>query len=95
MTDSRLTHFLKHFPAQYLLMALFVLVLIYYVNTQDQFFQRVMDTVLGALLGILTGRWTQPTQSANTESGDVNVMAETPLNGIEPKVEGLDLKGRE
>ena len=88
MTDSKSLHFLKHFPAQYILTALFILVLFFYIQTDNQFFQRVIDTILGALLGILTGKWTQPNTPNNnaiTGSGDINV---TP---IEPEIKEENL----
>lgn len=72
MTDSKLLHFLKNFPAWLILTVLFLVVLWLYIGTADQFFQRVVDTILGALLGILTGRAVQNQVSAQTiETGDI------------------------
>lgn len=84
MRDSKTLHFLKHFPAQYLLLFLFFVVFTFYVQTHDQFLQRLVDTILGAILGIVTGRWLPPNQSANTATGDVFI---TPKDGFQDLTE--------
>jgi hypothetical protein len=85
MQDSKTLHFLKQFPAWLVLTFVFLIVLWLYLRTADQFLQRVIDTVLGALLGVLTN-WRNPSQSANTVTGDVfvpqNLNAEE-NNGVE------------
>lgn len=87
--DSNLLHFLKQFPGWIVLTILFSMTLWMHYHTQDQFLQRLIDTILGALIGILWPRSPQtPGQSANTQSGDVNVIApptdSTPLNELTP-----------
>lgn len=85
MKDSKVTHFLKNFPAQYILSALFLVVLWLYVQTNDQFFQRVVDTILGALLGILTGRWMP--QANQIIANDLNNITADEINTAVEKIE--------
>lgn len=82
MKDSRILYFLKGFPAPLLLSLLFLIVLWGYLQTNDAFLQRVIDTILGGLLGVVTGRGTQQSQSANTNSGDVVIKPETDLSSL-------------
>jgi hypothetical protein len=81
MNDGKLLHFLKNFPAWFVLSLLFIVVLWLYLRTADQFLQRVVDTILGGLLGVVTGRGL-PTQSNNTGTGDVIVQPEAPAQEI-------------
>lgn len=67
---ERLLHFLRSFPASFLLAFLFIAVLWLYLKTQDAFLQRVIDTILGGLLGVVTGRGIQQT---NMPQGDINI----------------------
>lgn len=64
-----------------MLSLLFLIVLWVYLQTNDAFLQRVIDTILGGLLGVVTGRGTQ-SQSANTNSGDVVIKPETDLSSL-------------
>jgi hypothetical protein len=82
MKDGRFLHFLKSFPAPLLLSALFILVLWLYLRTNDLFLQRVIDTILGGLLGVVTGRGISQAQTGNTTTGDVNITEEAPIEEI-------------
>lgn len=74
MKDGKFLHFLKGFPASFLLSALFLTVLWLYLRTNDAFLQRVIDTLVGGLLGVVTGRGMTQAQTGNTTTGDVNIV---------------------
>jgi hypothetical protein len=74
MQDGKLLHFLKEFPAWLVLMALFGIAIGFYWKTGDQFFQRILDTILGGLLTVLYGRFKPGPTTVNAEkveTGDV------------------------
>lgn len=77
MKDSRFLHFLKQFPSQFLLSALFLLVIGLYIFTNDQFLQRVADTILGGLLGVVTGRYQSSTPTVQAGKIDAEIKTDS------------------
>lgn len=53
--DSATIRFLRRFPAWPVLTVLILVAFWLYIGTGKQFFERVIDTLLGSLLAILTG----------------------------------------
>jgi hypothetical protein len=78
--------FLKGFPAPLLLSALFLVVMWIYLKTNDAFLQRVIDTILGGLLGVVTGRGIS--QAGTTATGDVNITPTPEIDLTKPEAIG-------
>jgi hypothetical protein len=63
---------LRNFPDKWLLMILFAVVLALYLYTRTDFSGQLLQTIVGAILGIIGVRRNQV--EASTESGDVTVQ---------------------
>jgi hypothetical protein len=94
MTDSKLLHFLKEFPAWLVLVVILGVLLWVWFISERAFLEHLIDTAMGGLLTLLIGR--KMTQSANTNSGDIVVTPDAPADlsnlsdaGINSAVENL------
>lgn len=67
----KLMEILRTFPDKWLLMILFVVILGLYLQTKSDFSGQLLQTIVGAILGIIGVRRNQT--DASTTLGDVNV----------------------
>ncbi len=72
MNESRILHFLKEFPAWLVILFVFMFVFLYYIQTKDDFVQRLVDAAMGSLFtALVSNRAKQPTPTNTTETGDI------------------------
>jgi hypothetical protein len=82
--EVRLLNFLKEVPAWLILTAVFFSVLALYYISHDAFLQRLVDAVLGGLMGVLIGKRlsnSPTTVTADTINTVDVVSSDAPLEG--------------
>lgn len=79
MTFTRITTFLRNFPAWIVLFVLTLIFVIFYKTTGDIAYKEWTSLILASLFTAL-GVKAQGNQSANTTTGDVNITPETENN---------------
>lgn len=70
---KKISQFLTDIPGWFVLLLMFFSVLWLYGSSGDAFLQRLLDTIVGGVLGVLIGRrQTSQSMPIDTIAGDVN-----------------------